>query len=132
MNDLKTEFVFQQLQDIAGDIDKAQKSAIQKYLHYKTGRLTHGRRFTVAKGNFLNGEMTLEHPIYERFLDIKKKLKASKSDGGHVRSKRRFRSYPIHNRIIMGHFNRLSYQLLYGFTDEVASQMKKNLDNQNI
>jgi hypothetical protein len=130
MNSIKSEFVYRELTQISKDIDKAQRAAIKKYLHFKTGRLMNDRVFEVLKGSYMSGEMTLEHPIYERFLDIKKKSKVLAS--GKSRKKNRPKSYPIHNRIIMGHFNRLIYQLLYGLTDEVKEQIRKDLDNQTI
>lgn len=130
--DIKTEFIKQELEKIGKQIDQDQLRAISKYLHYKTGRLEKGRFFEVKKEDGLDGQLTLTHPIYERFLDIKKKQNVSSNVQNWRNRRRKPRAYPIHNRIIMGNYNRLAFNLMYGFTEEVAAEMKRQLDNQSI
>ena len=127
---IKTEFVKRALLDIGKEIDKAQGAAIQKYLNYRTGRLLDDRKFDVSRGDFMDGQLTITHPIYERFLDMKKKKGGSNNVNKWRNRKKKI--YPIHNRIIMGNYNRLAYILMYGLTEEVASAIKKDLDNQTI
>jgi len=128
---IKTEFVKRALQDASKSIDRSQELAIRKYLKYRSGTLLNDRHFDVTRGSFMDGRLTITHPIYERFLDMRKKKSSSKNVAAwSKRSKSKI--YPIHNRIIMGNFNKLGYNLLYGLTQEVKEQIIRDLDNQNI
>ena len=129
---IKTEFVKQCLIEIGKDINEAQERAIRKHLHYRSGRLLNERIFNYEDGNFMDGKLILTHPVYERFLDIKKKPRVSSNVETWRKRRKKPKSYPIHNRIIMGNYNRLASNLMYGLTEEVASKIKQELDNQTI
>jgi hypothetical protein len=81
----------------------------------------------------MDGELQITHPDYERFLDIKKRPKQSDNvTEWKKRTRSKLKSYPIHNKIIMGNYNQLAYNLLYGLTQEVSKEIKTQLHNQNI
>ena len=77
-----------------------------------TGRLEDGRRISVSATDG-GGRLTLTHPVYERFLDIKN------------RKKKRMR---IHNRFVFGAYASIVRRLMYGFTDEVAAAFQSLQD----
>ena len=130
---IKVEFVRQELEKIGISINEQEERSIRKYLHFRTGRLLNDRTRVVNQGDFLDGELSMTHPDYKRFLDIKKRPKPSQNvEAWRNRTRGKLKSYPIHNRIIMGNYNQLGYNLLYGFTDEVAKGIKNELDNQTI
>ena len=132
-SNIKVEFVIQELEKIGVSINNDQTRSIKKYLHFRTGHLMNDRTFDVDKGRFMDGKLTITHPDYERFLDIKKRPKSSQNVADwKKRTRGKLKSYPIHNRIIMGNYNQLGYNLLYGLTDEVAKGIKNELHNQTI
>lgn len=71
----------------------------------RTGNLISGRRVTSTPDR-----LTLEHPIYERFLDMKKR--------GRKRRK-------IHNRFVYGTYGTIAYRLMNGITDIVSEDFKQ-------
>lgn len=89
--------------------------AVRKQILFKygrTGRLENDNTESVS-GNTL----TITHPLHKRFLDMK-----TKQRDGQLRKKK----YPIHNKIIFGHYNDIAYKLMYGFTEEVARNIREN------
>ncbi len=87
-----------------------QGAAIASGYQRGTGRLESGRSISVSGGDGMDGRLTLTHPIYERFLDIKN------------RRRKRLR---IHNRFIFGAYASIARRLMYGFTEEVAEAFRK-------
>lgn len=87
-----------------------QGAAISAGYRRGTGRLDTGRSISVASGDGMDGRLTLTHPVYERFLDIKN---------------RRNKRLRIHNRFIFGAYASIAKRLMYGFTDEVAAAFRK-------
>lgn len=83
-----------------------QTRQIERVTHSRTGNLRRNRYIKVTAD-----QLTLTHPEYERFLDMKKK------SGSGKRKKRR----KIHNRYIFGAYTSIAERLMYGFTDEVAN-----------
>jgi hypothetical protein len=130
---IKTEFIKRALENFNKRVDDAQTAAIRKLLHFKTGRLENNRTFKTETGNGFEGKAVITHPDYERFLDIKKKARVSENvQHWRKRIRGKQKSYPIHNRIIMGNYNRLAENLMYGFTEEVKESIKRDFDNQTI
>jgi len=125
-------FVKKELEQIGKDIDQAQERAISKLLHYRTGRLINYRVFDTREGEYIDGQLTITHPAYERFLDIKKRPKVSANVEDWRKRRTKPKAYPIHNRIIMGHYNRLADRLMFGLTEEMAKEIKSQLDNETI
>lgn len=93
-----------------------QGAAISSAYRRGTGRLEEGRSISVTGGEGMDGRLTLEHPIYERFLDIK----------NHRRKRMR-----IHNRFIFGAYASIARRLMYGFTEEVAAAFRQLEENGN-
>ena len=87
-----------------------QGAAISAGYHRGTGQLESGRSISVSGGGGMDGRLTLSHPIYERFLDIKN------------RRRKRLR---IHNRFIFGAYAAIARRLMYGFTEEVAAAFRE-------
>ena len=86
-----------------------QGAAISAGYRRVTGHLETGRSISVSSGDAMDGRLTLTHPIYERFLDIKN------------RRRKRLR---IHNRFIFGAYASIARRLMYGFTEEVAATFR--------
>lgn len=82
---------------------------ISATLHRRSGNLLDSRRAAVH-GNTL----TLDHPIYERFLDMR-------SLGGRKQKRHR-----IHNRFVYGTYAGIAERLMYGFTEEVAAAARNS------
>lgn len=130
---IKTEFIKQSLQKFNKRVDEAQVRTIRKLLHYRTGRLVNDRIFKIETGKGFDGKAEITHPDYERFLDVKKKARVSENvQHWRKRIRGKPKSYPIHNRIIMGNYNRLAENLMFGFTEEVKASIKQDLDNQTM
>lgn len=72
-----------------------------------TGNLANGRRVIVS-----DNTLTLYHPIYERFLDMR-----------HL-SGRKHKRRKIHNRFVYGTYSAISKKLINGFSDEVFDAMR--------
>ncbi len=72
----------------------------------RSGRLMSGRSISVT-----NSTLTLTHPVYERFLDMKKISNRRKS------SRRR-----IHNRFTYGTYASIADRLMNGFFDEASGK----------
>lgn len=59
--------------------------------------------------------LTLTHPVYERFLDIKKsRLKAA-----------RRKNYRIHNRFVYGAYASIADRLMNGYIEEITETVRK-------
>lgn len=86
-----------------------QGAAISSSYRRGTGRLEEGRSISVTGGTDADGRLTLTHPVYERFLDIKN------------RRRKRMR---IHNRFIFGAYAAIARRLMYGYTEEVAAMFR--------
>ncbi len=86
-----------------------QGAAIASGYRRGTGRLEDARSISVSGGDGMDGKLTLQHPVYERFLDIRN------------RRKKRLR---IHNRFIFGAYAAIARRLMYGFTEEVAAAFR--------
>lgn len=84
-----------------------QGNAIFLAYNQHTGRLMNDRKISVTGGD--TPYLTFEHPIYERFLDLKKKNK---------------RNRRIHNRFVFGTLYSIARRLMYGLTEEVAAAFR--------
>ena len=91
-----------------------QTRQIERVTHSRTGNLRRNRYIKVTPD-----KLTLTHPEYERFLDMKKKSGAGR------RKKRR----KIHNRYIFGAYASIAERLMYGFTEEVAALLLQAGEN---
>lgn len=124
---VKKEFVKQSLEEIGSSIRKAQLRAILKYVYFHSPSGLHKSKqehnFKVTtEGNF-DGKLTITHPIYERFLD----MKVLRSPSGKIKKRK---PKPIHNRIIFGHLDYLTNKLAYGLTETVIQDIKQKFQSQ--
>ena len=127
---IRKEFVKRVLQEEGQKIKKAQLLAISKLLQFRSGYLTSNRDYTVKQSGEMDGQLTITHPAYERFLDIKKKQKVS-DNTKQFRKRNKTKSYPIHNRIIFGHYSAIASKLMHHLTDDVKQSIKEDLQISN-
>jgi len=103
------------------DFEKRHRKAIAMRTKRRTGHLETHREYSTAQTGKSVITSKLTHPIYERFIDMKKnymgdvKTKWGTKQDVMVRRKGR----AIHNRIIFGKLNPLSFRLMHELTDEV-------------
>ena len=88
-----------------------QSKQIGSVLNSRTGRLLNSRSTRAS-----SDRLVFEHPIYERYLDMKR-----------ISGKKK-KSRKIHNRYVFGAFSSIAERLMYGFTDEVAAQFREMAD----
>lgn len=89
---------------------ESQGRQISAVLKKQSGYLQSGRTVRIS-----DGVLIFDHPVYERFLDMKTRLASGKTKKG----KR------IHNRFTYGTFARIADRLMNGYTEEVAVKFKK-------
>ena len=100
---------------------RAQGQAMEESLRFHT-RETYGRRhITVTEGGELSDTLTFTHTVQERFLDLKRLRH------GTTESKRP-KSRQIHNRFVMGTYNAIARDLMYGFTEDVAARIRSEME----
>lgn len=129
---IRKEFVKQVLEAEGHELHNNQGMAIAKLLHFHSNRLMEQRELEVTQSGDMDGTLTLNIPVYGRFLDIKPKNNTIKEDDKYKawRNKRRKQAYPIYNRYVFGHYHRIAYKLMYGFTNEVANSIKQQFQEQ--
>jgi hypothetical protein len=115
---VKKEFVRRILEDEGKRFEKNQGLAMRKFLHFHTGLTERSRLFKVETADNFDGKLSIRHLARQRFLDIKRKSRSTKT-----RRVQRI-SRPIHNRFAFGHYYAIAYRLMYDFTEEVASGIK--------
>lgn len=71
--------------------------------------------------------LTYTQAALYRFVDMKK----LRYPGTNTQYKRK-KVYDFHNRIIMGHYNGIMKELIYGAADEIRADLLKKIGNQNI
>ena len=82
---------------------------ISTVLKRQSGYLQSGRTVRIS-----GGVLTFDHPVYERFLDMKARLASGKTRKG----KR------THNRFTYATFTRIADRLMHEYTEEVAAKFK--------
>ena len=92
-----------------------QESAIREKTTSRSGDLLSHRAITVTAGTGASGTLTLRHVDYERFLDMKRLHRGSKT----IRSNRK-----IHNRFVFGTYGHIAQRLMTEFTEEVVEALK--------
>lgn len=94
---------------------------MEEALRFHT-RETYGRRrITVTEGGELSGTLTFTHTVQERFLDLKRLRHGSTES-------KRPKSRQIHNRFVMGTYNAIARELIYGFTEDVAARIRTEMN----
>lgn len=114
---VRERFVQEVLSSEADRMLRRQGARISEVTMSRSGRLLHGREVSVSGGAELDGKLTLTHPVYERFLDIRRRGASGR------RSNRR-----IHNRFVFGAYSSIAERLMYGLTEDVAARIRAELD----
>lgn len=117
--DVKSRFVEQVLQEEGVLMNRYQEAAIRKRTTSRSGNLLGHRAMTVSASTGASGALTLRHVDYERFLDMKRLHRGSKT----YRSNRK-----IHNRFVFGTYGHIAKRLMTEFTDEVAAKLKGTIN----
>lgn len=100
---------------------RAQGLAMEEGLRFHT-RETYGRRrITVSESGEMSGTLTFTHTVHERFLDLRR-LRHGSTDSSRPKSRR------IHNRFVMGTYNAIARELMYGFTEDVAARIPAQME----
>lgn len=79
--------------------------------------------------------LTYAHSAFYRFIDMKKLRFRRYKDGTpnkYQMQYKRKKVYDFHNRIIMGHYNGIMKELIYGAAAEVEADLRSKFDNKNI
>ncbi len=124
MSIIQKEFIRRVLEDEANRMEKNQGLQMKRLLHFHTGNLFNGRQFTVKQGADLDGVLTIKFKIYQRFLDMKRKVR---SKNGNIRN----RQYSIHNKYVFGHFYSIGDRLMYELTEDLIEGIKRDLKISN-
>ena len=112
---VKSRSVDQILQEEGVLMTRYQEAAIRKRTTSRSGSLLSHRAMTVSAGTGASGTLTLRHVDYERFLDMKRLHRGSKT----YRSNRK-----IHNRFVFGTYGHIAKRLMTEFSDEVVNALK--------
>lgn len=118
---VKERFIKDTLESQGQRMLRAQGAAMEEALRFHT-RETYGRRrITVTEGGELSGTLTFTHTVQERFLDLKRLRHGSTES-------KRPKSRQIHNRFVMGTYNAIARELMYGFTEDVATRIRTEME----
>lgn len=123
MSYIKDEFINRVLVDEGKRYKKNQGLEMEKRLKFHTHHLFNDRTQTVSSEGDMKATLKLRFPAYERFLDIKRKVKTYKRGKGRKIKK----GYRIHNRFAYGHYSSIGYRIANEFSPELAAQIKKDL-----
>jgi len=105
---LEGKFIRMKLTETANEI----RDASAKKMTGFSSSLWKNRSFGVT-----DNEMQYEHLKVHRYIDMRTR---TQKDG----SKTKKKSYPIHNRIVMGQYSQLTRELSFGFTEEIRRQLR--------
>lgn len=68
--------------------------------------------------------LSLTHRIEHRFVDMKTRTVQG--------AKKKKKHHEVHNRIIMGHYNGIMKDLIYGAGEDVAQEMRRTFQDKEI
>lgn len=115
---IETRFVKSILENEGKRLMQNQAAALGRKLTMRTGRLFNTRKTSVTGGADMDGQLSFDHTVYQRFLDMKR-LKYGSFEVRHNRK--------IHNRFVFGHYSSIASRLMYDLTDEVVAEFKEEL-----
>lgn len=115
---VKERFIKETLESEGQRMLRNQGLAMEVGLRFHTGETYGRRRITVTEGDEMSGTLTFHHTVQERFLDLKR-LRHGDTESKRPKSRR------IHNRFVMGMYNAIARELMYGFTEEVAARIRE-------
>jgi len=122
-----------------GDFERRHRGIIEKRIYQRPGRkestgtLRRARDYSVKHSEpELKSTATLKHPDYERFIDMRKMYFGNVGRGklGKVFPRRdvlyKNRGIAIHNRMIWGKLNPISYRLMNDLRSEEIKLVRRN------
>jgi hypothetical protein len=114
------------------DFRKRHVDAIRTRTVNRTGTLLRSRDYSVKEKSAQEVQMNLTHPDYERFIDMKKKFLGKRGGKGIFKNRDvlfRKPGIPIHNRIIWGKLNPISFRLMHELVGLVVDEHEKIFGN---
>lgn len=106
---LEKKFIRQKLEETSQEIQRVQDSRMASF----NSDFWNNRKFSVT-----DNQLDFEHLKVHRFVDMRRR---TLKDGTKINKK----SYPIHNRVVMGQYSQLTRELAYGFTEEIKNQLRQ-------
>lgn len=100
---------------------RAQGLAMEEGLRFHTGETFNLRSITVTEKGEMSGTLTFHHTVQERFLDMRR-LRHGSTESKRPKSRR------IHNRFVMGMYNAIARELMYGLTEDVAARIREEME----
>lgn len=105
------------------DFEKRHRDVISRKTERRTGNLEDNRKYTTKREGNAKVVSSFRHPVYERFIDMKKNYmgdwKSSLGTKQDLMVRRSGRA--IHNRIIFGKLNPISFRLMHELRDQVRA-----------
>lgn len=123
---IKTRFAYEILKEEWADFERRHRAVIKSRTTRHTGRLEDDRTYsTRIEGH--KSVASFQHPVYERFIDMRKNYFGEfQTRWGTERDKLvRKKGIPIHNRMIFGKLNPLSYRLLNELGEQVRGYIRR-------
>jgi len=121
MSIIQKQFILHIMKEEGARLKRNQGLALKKKLHFRTGEIFSGRDITVSADGAMSANLKFRHKNYQRFLDIKRKVK---TNDGKIKN----RNYAIHNRYIWGHMNNIVDRAATEFTNTMVQFLRKNLN----
>jgi hypothetical protein len=123
MPNFKQQFVKQVLADEGKRYLKNQGIEMHKRLHFHTNRLFTDRSAKTESANDMDGSLVITHTAYERFLDIKRMTRSSKTN------KLKQSRVRIHNRFVFGHYFSIANRLMTELTESARAAIIADLNS---
>jgi hypothetical protein len=123
---IKIRFAYEILKEEWDDFEDRHRDVIRERTTRRSGNLEDNRKYsTSTKGH--TATASFKHPVYERFIDMKKNYFGKwETKWGTERDKiKRKSGIPIHNRIIFGKLNPLSFRLMHELGEKVREYLRE-------
>jgi hypothetical protein len=123
------------------DFEKRHRDTIERRIYsvqkkQSTGTLRIAREYeTKTNDAAMQSVATLKHPDYERFIDMKKKHFGKRGGYGIFQNREvlyRKKGIPIHNRIIWGKLNPISFRLMHELRVQVTENVRKAFSGKQL
>lgn len=133
MEGIKMRFATKILREEWKDFEKRHRDVIKRKTTRRTGRLEDDRKYKVEKNSDAKSTASFSHPIYERFLDMRKNYMGDWKHRAGVQQDlmKRRAGIKIHNRIIYGKLNPISFRLMHDLKEEIINYTRKRLNRNN-
>lgn len=134
MEGIKMRFATKILKEEWTDFEKRHRNVIKRKTTRRTGRLEDDRTYKVSANSATKSTASLKHPVYERFLDMRKNYMGDWKHRYGVQQDlmKRRAGIKIHNRIIYGKLNPLSFRLMHELRDEVVRYMRSRFNKKTV